>query len=209
MPQFLRFFFLLCLIFAVNATAQAHRVYLFAVVEGTDIVTDSRFGKSRPARGSRLQVFCDKDNKLLLEGKTDRQGAFRFPIPQKILQNPVDLRLELDAGAGHQAKWVIEASEIPRQQAPEVAKTATRPPLQENISERLKKDDQVLLTEQRLQKIIDRSLSARLAPIQAMLIAQQTNEPGFVEIVGGIGWIFGLFGLIAFLKSRKTRQEKR
>ncbi|PIE69631.1 MAG: cobalamin biosynthesis protein CbiL [Deltaproteobacteria bacterium] len=205
MSQFLRLAFLGCLLIGVSTPVQAHRVHLFALVEGTEIVADCRFSKSKPAQESRLQVFNAKDGSLLLEGKTDRQGGFRFPIPQQVLQNPVDLRLELDAGEGHQARWVIAASEISPQSAASVAQT----PDSQHIVQPEKKNNQMLLTEQRLQEIIDRSLSARLAPIQAMLMAQQTDEPGFVEIIGGIGWIFGLFGLVAFMKSRKNKQEKR
>jgi hypothetical protein len=31
------------------------------------------------------------------------------------------------------------------------------------------------------------------------------NRPGLVEIVGGIGWIVGILGFIAYLKSRREK----
>ncbi len=222
MLQFLRptlFCSLLLTLLATSIPAQAHRVHLFAVVEGRDIVADCRFSKSRPAQNSKLQVLNAKDGSLLLEGKTDTQGHFRFPIPQQILNNPIDLKLRLDAGAGHQATWIINATEITPQKglADSTKKLHSETPLQaiKATSEPAtpKKDQsndrQIQLTEQKLQQIINQSLETKLAPIQAMLMSQQNDDPGFIEIIGGIGWIFGLFGIVAFIKIRKNTQEQR
>lgn len=210
MPHFLRSILFCCLIFTCTTPAQAHRVHIFAIVEGSEIAANCRFSKAKPAQKSLVQVFNAKDNSLLLEGRTDRQGNFRFPIPKPILQNPVDLRLELDAGAGHQATWVIEAAEIALRKnlAPHLQKA--KKSITEISPTTIKKDStQLQLTAQQLQEIINRSLDTKLAPIHQMLMAQQTDDPGFAEIVGGIGWVFGLFGIFALIKRQRNKQDKR
>lgn len=65
---------------------------------------------------------------------------------------------------------------------------------------------QEVLTAQDVEAIINRSLEAKLNPIKAMLAAQQAKEPGFIEIIGGIGWIFGLFALLLLWKKRKKAE---
>ena len=62
---------------------------------------------------------------------------------------------------------------------------------------------QITISVQELEAIINRSLDARLQPIQTMLAAEQAKGPGLNEIIGGIGWIIGIFALVFSLKNRK------
>ncbi|MDD3313408.1 MAG: hypothetical protein PHP91_14845, partial [Pseudodesulfovibrio sp.] len=51
---------------------------------------------------------------------------------------------------------------------------------------------------------IEAVVRREVAPIKQMLLEMHDAGPGVVEIVGGIGWIFGLFGVAAYVKSRKS-----
>ena len=48
--------------------------------------------------------------------------------------------------------------------------------------------------------VVNAALDAKLAPIKRAVLGQ--SGPGVVEIVGGIGWIFGLAGVAAYFRSR-------
>ena len=47
--------------------------------------------------------------------------------------------------------------------------------------------------------------SIPVQPIQAILAAEQAKGPGLAEIIGGIGWIIGIFALIFTIKNRKNK----
>jgi nickel transport protein len=51
--------------------------------------------------------------------------------------------------------------------------------------------------------MIDRALDRKLAPVIKLIRDTRKEGPTISEIVGGIGYIFGLFGLVMYLKSRK------
>ncbi len=60
-----------------------------------------------------------------------------------------------------------------------------------------------------LETIIDEALDRKLAPVIELIRDKRKEGPTISQIVGGIGYIFGLFGLVMYLKSRnkKRRQE--
>lgn len=58
------------------------------------------------------------------------------------------------------------------------------------------------LTQADVERIVNSALDAKLAPIKRTLLEQVEAGPGLREIIGGIGWIFGLVGVAAYFKSR-------
>ena len=196
------------------APALAHRVHLFAYVEQGQIVVDGRFSKAKPVQNGAIVLVEAESGKLLVQGKTDNQGAARFAIPAEIAQNPVDLRLTIKAGEGHQGEWILPAAELnPQASLPPSPETAPTP---HSTAEQMlpapvspatvDTSAQISISAQELEAIINRSLDSRLAPIKAMLAAEQAKGPGFIEIIGGIGWIFGIFALVLVWKNRKKTE---
>jgi len=45
-----------------------------------------------------------------------------------------------------------------------------------------------------------------LEPVKRMLVDMNQAGPGMTEIIGGIGYILGLFGIVAYMKSRKKTE---
>lgn len=216
----LRFFVLCLLVFGLLSTATpalAHRVHLFAYVQQGEIVVDSRFSRAKPVQQGKVEIFEAASGKLLLQGVSDAQGASRFTIPPELLAQPVDLRLVIKAGEGHQGEWILPAAELNPQanQLPDkknsaapTAATAAQATDQASAplgttAAAVDASPQITISVQELEAIINRTLDARLQPIQTMLAAEQAKGPGLTEIIGGIGWIVGIFALIFALKNRK------
>ena len=88
------------------AVVHAHKIYVFARVEGDLILTESYFSDERKVKNGVIRVY-DSSGEQLLKGKTDEKGAFSFKIPQQ-----TDLRIVLEASMGHRAEYVLKADEL-------------------------------------------------------------------------------------------------
>ena len=172
------------------APAPAHRAHLFAAVQDGVIVADCRFSKKSPARNARVEVFDAASGRLLASGASDSRGAARIPLPPELAARPADLLLVLDAGEGHRAEWRIKAKELREAKAvvaapsePAAAPVAANP-----------------------QCISPEELDARLREQEARLRAERNAQgPGPTEIIGGLGWIAGIFSLVAALMRRHRK----
>lgn len=176
---------------SMSAPALAHKVTIFAWVEGDRVFTESKFSGGRRATRAKVAVF-DREGTQLLDGTTDERGAFSFKIPKL-----TDLRIVLNAGTGHRAEWTITESEIRKagyqEETGEVA-----PPRQ--VSGNLG------LGKQEIQELMDESLDRRLTPIVKMLAELQTKGPSMTEVIGGIGYIVGLMGVALYFLSRRKKE---
>jgi nickel transport protein len=94
------------LVALLAGTALAHKVTLFAYVEGGMIYTESFFPDGRPVDGGKVLVY-DSQQKLLLEGLTDKVGLFSFAIPKVD-----DLTIVLDATMGHKNSFKLKKAEV-------------------------------------------------------------------------------------------------
>lgn len=217
MPRILALSFLVLSLLCTASPVLAHRVHLFAYVQQGEIVVDSRFSRTKPVRQGKIEIFAAESGKLLLQGISDAQGASRFAIPPELLEKPVDLRLFVKAGEGHQGEWILPAAELNQQASQMQAEQATAPSaaaveitpsaLTPATGSAVDPSPRITINVQELEAIISRALDARLQPLQAMLAAEQAQGPGLTEIIGGIGWIIGIFALIFALKNRKKAKE--
>ena len=90
----------------LSGTALAHRVNLFAYVDGGKIYTESYFPDGKPVTGGKVLVY-DSREKLLVQGITDKEGLFSFPIP--VVD---DLKIVIDATMGHRNSFKLKKSEV-------------------------------------------------------------------------------------------------
>lgn len=204
--------------------AWAHRVNLFAYVDGGRIVTESWFSKSSKVRAGVIEVFDATTGEKLLSGTTDDAGNFAFDIPPAARAGKADLRITLKAGEGHANETTIKAEEYlnaPAAPAPapagpgsdatpalgpasdagvapsSAASPASPPAAPANVVAAPASPDPRLLA------AMDAMLDAKLTPIKSMLAESQDPAPSMTEIIGGIGWIFGLVGVAAYFKGRR------
>jgi len=203
--------------FLLADAALAHRVTVFAWVEGNTVYGEGKFSGGRKAQGAEVIVY-DSGGKQLLRTHSDENGGFSFPIPQK-----TGLKIELLAGMGHKGEWTLTAEEVgadaadtgtaaqpaavPSESPKAASADSSAAPESENHQTRsatADMPDKAQLQEM-IQKSVEKSLDEKLKPLIRMLADAQQKGPGFNEIAGGIGYIFGLMGVILYFKSRKQK----
>ncbi|RLB85899.1 MAG: hypothetical protein DRH24_00530 [Deltaproteobacteria bacterium] len=171
-----------------HVPALAHKVMIFAWIEGDTVFTESKFSGGKKAINAPVVIF-DKDGKKLLEGKTDNKGEFSFKIPKL-----TDLRIVLNAAMGHKAEWTVPESEI--REAGNIV---------EKKSARASGSIAIGLSKEEVKKIVEDSLDKKLRPIVRMMTESKNKGPSLTEIIGGIGYIFGLMGVALYFKNREKK----
>jgi nickel transport protein len=217
--------------------ALAHKVTVFAYVEGDTVVTDSYFNDGRKCRDSIIEVFDEKGNKLI-EGKTDTDGRFSFRAPGR-----TDLVIRLTASMGHRAEYEIPGSDLPESLLPPAGPTALETPSEKPVRktpnpsvtsssrptekpelrapqakpspEPAEKPSVTQPAETALQAVpcladIEQAVDRALARQLEPIyreLEESRRRENFSEIAGGIGYIVGLMGLAAYFHSRKDRKQ--
>ena len=204
-----RFFFVVSFILSLIlpfSGAFAHRVTIFAWVEGGMVHTESKFSGGKPVKGGNVLVYDAQSGDKLLEGATDDKGEFSFKAPRM-----TSLRIELNAGMGHKAEWMVSQEEFDVKDgagtSPDDSKTAV-------ASRNLEADQpeqRSPLNMRELEDAVERALDRKIAPMMKLLAqSRQQQGPNVRDVVGGVGYIFGLVGLGAYLHfRRKARQVSR
>ncbi len=199
-------FTILWLLF-LPVSVSAHNVTVFAWVDGDTIHTRSKFSGGKRVKNAPILVYDVKDV-LLLEGKTDQKGMFSFKIPQRTA-----LKIVLKASMGHLAVWKLRAEEFGEAEL----KTAVQPigmkaPHETDSStaafdenDHVSASTRISLGRRDIENIIDASLEKKLRPITEMLADTVNKEPGFTEIMGGIGYILGLVGIALYFANRQKK----
>lgn len=186
---YLTLIFLFLIIMVINISVFAHKVNIFAYVEGDRVYTESYFSDGKKCVDSKIEVFDSQGNKLL-KGLTDEEGKFSFEIPQE-----GDLKIVLTASMGHRAEYSILADELKETAG------SIKEELEEPVSVVSPEISSLDLKE--LQLLIEDALDKKLEPIMREIKKSKTDKISLTEIIGGIGYIFGIFGIIAYFLSRK------
>ena len=189
-------------------SASAHRVNVFAWVEGDMIHVEGKFSGGKKVKAGKISVM-DPQGVELLSGRTDDQGKFSFKIPKR-----TDLRIVLIAGQGHQGEWTLRADEItdlPSETALEASAEKAMQPEGKEIVSITSMDpgtaapDTAIKSEE-LEAIIETVLDKKLKPITRMLADLRQKGPSVSDIFAGIGYILGLVGVAAYVHSRKKKE---
>jgi nickel transport protein len=183
----------------------AHKVIVFAWVEGDTVCTESKYSGGRKVKEGQIIVY-DMQGQKVLEGKTDDQGLFSFKAPKR-----TDLKIVLNAGMGHRAEWTIKAQEfgeLREMQAPEVPTDRARGQ-EGGAAPSIQKAEPIAspreVDTQEIRRIVERALDEKLAPVIRRLQEMEDRGPSPTEVLGGIGYILGLIGIAAYFSSRQKR----
>lgn len=187
--------FTLCLLWP--GLAMAHRVNIFAWVEGDTVHTESKFSGGKRVNGGEVLVYDLKGNELL-SGKTNAQGEFSFKIPKKTA-----MKIVLLAGMGHRGDWTVPLSEIDPQ------KSGSEPTVSPEEPEKATQTEKATpsVDPDQMRHALDQSLDRRLSPVLKRLAESQDKGPTLRDILGGVGYIFGLMGLAAYMHFRRKARE--
>ncbi len=168
-----------------SVTASAHRVVVYAAVEGEELIVKGVYGDGDPVQKAEVEVYGPA-GKLLVSGKTDTDGKYSCPLPAR-----EDLRVVLTAGLGHQAEYILSKDEIPE------------------INNQTGSTNLQGIQEDELRSIISEELDRKLKPLQNTLVDIQlaSSRPGMTEILGGIGYIFGLLALYLYFREKRRNKN--
>jgi nickel transport protein len=198
----------LCLIFV--PLANAHKVSVYAYAENGRVYAEGYFVDGTKVKNSVIEVFDGKDGTKLLEGKTNEEGEFAFQIPKA-----TSLKLVLHASMGHQAEFTLGEDEVkaamgvkqplkasPVKSPPQAAVTAAKKTPKKEISEAAGCKG---LSESEIETIVGSTMDKKIQPLMRMLVQlrESSGKPKFTEIIGGIGYIIGILGIVAYFKGRR------
>lgn len=182
----------LILLFVFAPPVSAHKVHIFAYVDGDLIQTESRFNGDRPAQNCTVKAQALTGNDVVASGTTDEQGLFAFPLPSPA----VDMDIIISCGDGHRGSWRLEVQDFSSEinQAPHVHSAP------EQASAPTYNTDNDLL-----RKLIAEEVEKKLGPLRRDIARLAERKTSLPDILGGIGYLLGLAGLAAYLQNRKGK----
>lgn len=206
-----------------SAPALAHKLNVFAVVEGDKIAIDGYFVDGKKALNSTVKIY-DPKGKAVVSGTADAEGHFETPIPGRF-----DLKIVVDAGMGHRGEWVIPAAElgsgsVPAELKPvaaatpaaaQVAASSTAPvnaqpvavPAAASATNLAPASAAAPIDPALLRQIVDTSVAESIRPLVRAL-EESSQKDKLTQLIGSVGYIFGVFGLWAYFKSRQSAAIK-
>jgi nickel transport protein len=192
---------------AFTTPALAHRVLVFAYAEGDVIHTESKFVPATPMRQGKILVQDQKSGKVLLTGQTDDQGKFSFKIPPEAAAQKLDLKIVAEAAMGHRGEWLLKAdSYLPGAAAGKAAGPAKAAPAQPPAAP-ASASKAANLDQQMLEAALNKALERQLTPLKEMLTELTIHRTSLTDIIGGIGYILGIFGLWAYFQSKRKQDS--
>lgn len=193
------------LILSLHSLAWGHRVNIFAWIEGGSIIAECGFNKSSKVKNGLIEIRDAANDTLLATARTDDNGRCSVPIPDGATEHGIIVRVI--AGEGHQNDWTISADEIsaavhsPQSAIKDAPSTKQDSAMQASAEKTAVREDAVTRAE--LEEVINKALDARFNSINRLLSDVYSSGPSMRDIIGGIGWIFGLFGVAALVHSRR------
>lgn len=185
---------LLLLLGFLSAAPRAwpHGINLFATVEGTTIQGTLHYADGSPATHAPVIAYAP-DGKKIAEALTDETGRFTFQAQVRCRH-----RLVGDAGQGHRGLFTIPVEDLPDvlpepgvpSAAPSpvpAAPIATPGSVPEDLDQR-----------------VEAAVARQLRPLREQLNGYETSIR-IRDVMGGIGYLFGLAGLFGLIKSRSSR----
>lgn len=199
MRRYLKTLALLLVMLGTPALALAHKVSMFAYVEGDQVFLEGYFADGKKALNSKVEAF-DEQGKELWSGTTNDKGEVAFPVPKV----KGDLRITLNASMGHKAEYILKAAEMAgepgaTEQAGNTA-AVSAPEASAASGAELSGVDEAAL-----RRIVRREVGEAVMPVVRGL-SELKERRGVSDIVGGIGIIGGIMGVFFFLQARKIRE---
>ncbi|WP_026381819.1 carboxypeptidase-like regulatory domain-containing protein [Afifella pfennigii] len=184
--------------------ALAHKVLASVFASGDHVEGEIGFSNGDMASNATVEVFDEEGNKLG-EVTTDETGYFTYK-PEKA----VPLVFKSNLGAGHIAEVHMSADELP-----EIGGAAASPALAaaeaaagEAASEAAGEDagqapaiDMTALIDAQ-HRMITEAVQKQVIPLRRDIDAYKEKHD-MQSIIGGIGYIFGLFGLGFYVAARR------
>ena len=190
--------------------AHAHKVIMEIYVSENTIEGEIGFSDGSMAKDETVEVFNETGTKVG-ETKTNNEGFFSFTVPQK-----TDYTFRANLGSGHVAEAQLSAAEItiPDGVSTENSVTTNNAAVTETNTETLTNDasqaspltspqnsgTQIDATQ--IKNIVAEAVRKEVRPLQREIAAYREKND-FQSILGGIGYILGLFGVAFYIAARQ------
>lgn len=176
----------LLLALAFAGPAQAHKLKVFATVEGGEVTGYAFFIGGGRAAGA---VWTAKDpaGATLASGTTDGEGRFAFPVPQP----PVYATVTVDTREGHIAAATLPASRFGGAAAVSPPPADGAPPAVEAQGDA------------RLAALVEAAVQRQVTPLMER-IEQMDDRLRLADVMSGIFLILGLAGMALWAKGRRA-----
>jgi nickel transport protein len=187
--------------FFLPGDAGAHRVNIFAWVEGDTVLVECKYPDGREVYEGVVRVL-DSAGKELLNGKTNTKGEFSFKVPRQD-----DLTIVLEAGMGHRADWPLSKQDLaPAGEAPKPEPAAASQPAPKTEAPPAAAKESTTGAASPppagIDQAIEKALDKKLAPVLRMLAEMHEQKVRLTDVLGGIGYIIGLVGVAAYFKRK-------
>ena len=193
-------FFLGALSLSLSNSAFAHNVIGGVYAEGFEIEGEAGFSNGAMANSGTLVKVTDDAGNSLGEALTDEEGAFVFTAKKNITHH-----FEINMGAGHILKMVLPAGELPKNANDDLMNTNVN-----KTDAKASNKGSAQQTSKNVQAVnrlmLEKAIGKQLKPLRREIQALK-EKSGLRDIIGGIGYIFGLLGLVAFLRERKQKAK--
>ena len=99
-------------LFTLAVASWAHKLSVFAWVEGDTLIVEAQFRKGRPVVNGNVLIY-DGNDQLLTTALTNTGGIVRLTLPDY----STGLKIVVNGGEQHQSFWIMTPSDIekPRQ----------------------------------------------------------------------------------------------
>jgi len=165
----------------------AHLLKVFAFTAGDTLQGNSYFAGGAPASGAQIELQA-ADGSLITRLRPDAGGEFRYRLgPQRAA------RVIAATGDGHRAEWRLPDDEP--------IGSATHPALAADPSAIAATDPSALVA------LVEAAVARQVGPLRQELQASQARAK-LADIIGGIGFIFGLAGVLLWWRSRAVDPKK-
>jgi nickel transport protein len=174
---------------AVSGPAVAHKLKVFAAAEGAQIQGSTYFAGGSAAGGARVEVR-DTEGRVLAELAPDAAGHFAYAA-----RTPMDHVFVALTGDGHQATWTVTSAELagafpgsaPQQGDPAPPPTTGGVPATAAPSPGGVPDPELLAA-------VEAAVARQVRPLREEMEIDR-DRARLHDILGGIGYIFGIAGL--------------
>lgn len=180
--------FFITLIFTPS-TLHAHNVVAGAYVNGMIIEGEIGLSNGETALPGVLVEVFDLNDKKIGETQIEADGLFTFTATTA--QQHI---LKANLGAGHVAEIIVEAEEFA------TAQTLVKPTTKKAATLPASAATGISATE--LEAIVRKAVAQQVKPLQKELRAYK-EKVMLRDITGGLGFILGIFGIAAWMATRK------
>lgn len=175
--------------------ALAHNVVGGVYAIGTTIEGEAGFSNGDMAQAGTVVLITDASGQPIAEVLTDEEGFFVFEATKRI-----DHHFKLDMSSGHVLEMILPAEELPAS-LPSGTSIASAPSNLTTAASVSGVDTVVL------QQMIEQAVAKQVKPLRKELAAYK-EKAGLQDLLGGIGYIFGLVGLGIWLRQRKQDKQQ-